>query len=147
LNNTSEFLKSLIQESRLNPLSHCSSPIASKGGVSPKKALSRAIKHCASNLSSVSFFRSINNSHTIMVEPTDVLEPLHEGEFTEYKLFPTRHSSVSHEMEMDVLGDCSPQSLSLSCSNLSSVSSSMVNSPSQGGHGHHMGYLVPDTVF
>ena len=37
---------------------------------------------------SVMLFRSVNNSHTICVEPTDVLEPLNEGDFAEYKLFP-----------------------------------------------------------
>lgn len=162
LNNTSEFLKSLIHESiMLNPsnmkkftgnsMAHCSSPISSKNGISPKKALNRVIKN--SNLSSVNFFRSINNSHTIMVEPTDVLEPLNEGEFNEYKLFPTagqgskrkdQHSNMSNEIEMDLLGDYSPQSLSLSCSNLSSVSSSMVNSPS---HHSHTNYLIPDSIF
>lgn len=157
LNNTSEFLKSLIHESiMLNPSNHCSSPISSKNGISPKKALNRVIKN--SQLSnSVNFFRSINNSHTIMVEPTDVLEPLNEGEFNEYKLFPTtacgqgakrkdqQNANMSNEIEMDLLGDYSPQSLSLSCSNLSSVSSSMVNSPS---HLSHMNYnLIPDTIF
>ena len=110
LNNTSEILKSLL------------SPISSSSkSVSPKKAFNRAIKQRTS-LSSVRLFRSINNSHTICVEPTDVLEPLNEGEFTEYKLFPT---SAQSKPKLT----CQDHSLSLSCSNHSSLSSSMANSP------------------
>lgn len=165
LNNTSEFIKNLIHDSILlnpanmkkfeNSLSNLSSsPISGKSGISPKKAFNRVLKQC-SNLSSVNFFRSINASHTICVEPTDVLEPLNEGEFTEYKLFPTCGgqkkelvvNSVSNEADgLDFFGadnNYSP-SLSLSCSNLSSMSSSMTNSPnitagcSSSGSGHNL---------
>jgi len=150
LNNTSEFIKNLIHDSILlnpanikkfeNSLSNLSSsPISGKNGISPKKAFNRVLKQC-SNLSSVNFFRSINTSHTICVEPTDVLEPLNEGEFAEYKLFPTNGgkkkeqlvNSISNEMDAsDLFGieNNYSSSLSLSCSNLSSMSSSMTNSP------------------
>lgn len=145
LNNTSEFLKSLIHDSLSSnfknledALSVCSSPKSAKNGISPKKAFNRALKQY-SNLSSVKLFRSINNSHTIWVEPTDVLEPLNEGDFTEYKLFPTGQATNKRNLSNNLpaadieiefgFPDYSSQSLSLTCSNLSSVSSSMANSP------------------
>ena len=115
-------------------LSDCSSP-GSPRSFSPFKA----------NDNSVKLFRSINSSHTICVEPTDVLQPLNEGEFAEYKLFPSsdrgaakspKHSRLDafcsifgnrtrecEELEIELLADCTPPSLSISGSTSSNSSS------------------------
>ena len=81
---------SLIVESlsmKTNLSSSCSSPISNRDTNS-----SPFVKKPCQN-TSVMLFRSVNNSHTICVEPTDVLEPLNEGDFAEYKLFPNYSNS------------------------------------------------------
>lgn len=132
--------------------SNCSSPISYRDtNSSPfgKKTFQNT---------SVMLFRSVNNSHTICVEPTDVLEPLNEGDFAEYKLFPNSDKKIpvqnqnslksllegldkkaavasSYKQqqhpsnEIHILTDYTPQSLSLSCSSASSPPSSLSNSP------------------
>ena len=129
--------------------SNCSSPISFKDN-SPRSFQTKT---------NVMLFRSINNSHKICVEPTDVLEPLNEGDFAEYKLFPQsfqeikfnkkndqtinsslksvlqglemnhHHHQSSNDEIMHILTDYTPQSLSLSCSSASSLPSSLANSP------------------
>jgi hypothetical protein len=139
LNNTSEIIKNLIHDSILLQSTKKNEINGAKFNcISPKKAFNKVAKQSSNMSSSVMLFRSINNSHTICVEPTDVLEPLNDGEFNEYKLFPTnkqiykgnRNSQVNSEIDLDILlSDYTPRSLSLSCSNGSSLSSSMTNSP------------------
>jgi hypothetical protein len=83
---------SLIIESlnmKTNLSSSCSSPISFRDTNSSPFSVNK--KHCQNT--SVMLFRSVNNSHTICVEPTDVLEPLNEGDFAEYKLFPNYSNS------------------------------------------------------
>ncbi len=78
----------IIQDNLNNKTSHlssnCSSPISFKDN-SPRSF---------QTTTNVMLFRSINNSHTICVEPTDVLEPLNEGDFAEYKLFPQSFQEI-----------------------------------------------------
>lgn len=56
--------------------SSCSSPLSQKEDLSSKDA-------------SIRLFRSINSSNTIYVQPTDIIIPLTEGDYNEYKLFPS----------------------------------------------------------
>lgn len=60
---------------------------------SPKQTDSNSVHSAMDAQNSVMLFRSINTSNTIYVEPTDILEPLNEGDFAEYKLFPLNHSN------------------------------------------------------
>lgn len=71
--------------------SNCSSPISFKDN-SPRSF---------QTTTNVMLFRSINNSHTICVEPTDVLEPLNEGDFAEYKLFPQSFQEIKFNKQKD----------------------------------------------
>lgn len=47
-----------------------------------------------SNSPAIRLFRSINSSNTIYVQPTDIIIPLNEGDYTEYKLFPSADKNV-----------------------------------------------------
>lgn len=90
----------------------------------------------------VRLFRSINSSNTIYVQPTDIIIPLNEGDYNEYKLFPTGDQNIDcnqHPLSSilrDFSGNAnesnelysppiSPASSNASCSN----SSSLVSSP------------------
>jgi hypothetical protein len=72
--------------------SSCSSPISQKDDKSPKVSSTQ-------QSASVRFVRSKYTSNSIYLQPTDVTEPLSEGEYNEYKLFPNdsvaSHSQVS----------------------------------------------------
>lgn len=90
----------------------------------------------------VRLFRSINSSNTIYVQPTDIIIPLNEGDYNEYKLFPTGDKNIDYNQHplRCILKDLnsnvnesnelysppiSPASSDASCSN----SSSLVSSP------------------
>lgn len=64
--------------------SSCSSPSSQKEDISPQ--LDNSVK--SSKSTSVRLFRSINSSNSIYVQPTDIIIPLGEGDYNEYKLFP-----------------------------------------------------------
>lgn len=78
--------------------SSCSSPVSQKDdNTSPKLVLDKAPGAKKSTHSSVRLFRSINTSNTIYVQPTDIIIPLSEGDYNEYKLFPTSNDRNNDE--------------------------------------------------
>lgn len=146
--------------------SSCSSPVSQKDSSSigsGKRSISSILtgtsRQSKSATSSVLLFRSINTSNTIFVQPSDVLEPLTEGDYAEYKLFPSGNnsscsdsSSVPHvftynfasvfnrdnepyspskDPEMLDFTPLSSISLSTSASNSSSLNDSPIQSPLQ----------------
>jgi hypothetical protein len=99
--------KATVETSIYNSIApSCSSPLSLKDDETPlspaaKLALnnSKVSTNSTSSLSStnvtsksasssVMLFRSINSSNTIYVQPSDIIIPLSEGEYNEYKLFP-----------------------------------------------------------
>ncbi|RNA44448.1 polyadenylate-binding 7 [Brachionus plicatilis] len=107
--------------------SSCSSPLSQR-----EDTASPAIR----------LFRSINSSNTIYVQPSDIIIPLNEGDYTEYKLFPSGDTSIdcsqhplstilknwnnsANESNELYSPPISPASSDASCSN----SSSLVSSP------------------
>ena len=115
-NKSSSVLKSI----NINSNSHfnsssCSSPLSLKdddlySATSPAK-INDSTHHRSSNSNtnstsslsglshksskSIMLFRSINSSNTIYVQPSDVIIPLSEGDYAEYKLFPNSSNDSS----------------------------------------------------
>jgi hypothetical protein len=130
------FKKELKNENNIVQRSTCSSPLSSTRlspfnckfqasssiGTRPSSStsLSNAISKPLSDYCSILLFRSINTSNTIYVQPTDVLEPLNEGNFDEYKLFPA----------IDTIQSIGSKSISSSLSSWISSSSSTSSSSS-----------------
>ena len=94
------------------------SPSYSKSvGSNPHSAPYRQREDAAGDSNSLMLYRSVNTSNTIFVQPTDVLEPLNEGEFTEYKLFPsnttTKHQHSSSKPPPPVTPSSSSSSVTM----------------------------------
>lgn len=123
----------ILENICLNSISSsCSSPLSQKDDLSPKTNR---------NSASVRLFRSLNSSNTIYVQPTDIIIPLSEGDYTEYKLFPVasqkqeteriqnfndENSSVMNKILNNLgvyLGESSNEDLELYSPPISSVSS------------------------
>jgi len=90
---------------------------------SPKHTDSNSVHSAMDSQNSVMLFRSINTSNTIYVEPTDILEPLNEGDFAEYKLFPLNQPLSNQQLKQQTC-DNSKNVLSSILNNLEKINSS-----------------------
>jgi hypothetical protein len=78
-------LTSFSENNKENRLDNCeiSSNINFESSTNALKSTFNKSNSCKNLL-----FKSINSSNTIFIQPHDVLTPLNEGDFHEYKLFP-----------------------------------------------------------
>jgi hypothetical protein len=90
---------------------------------SPKQTDSTSVHSAMDAQNSVMLFRSINTSNTFYVEPTDILEPLNEGDFAEYKLFPL-NQPLNNQQHKQQTCDNSKNVLNSILNNLEKINSS-----------------------
>jgi hypothetical protein len=113
LNNNNSPKKHLSTKNNYKTSSSCSSPISDINSSSSLNNNSRSISTSGSTSSlmlknnqssigqhlssSIQLFRSINSSNTIFVQPTDIIIPLSDGDYNEYKLFPAHEEAIIDE--------------------------------------------------